>query len=148
MDYTFDGADYVPERDDQRLGNQCQRIFELMKDSIWRSLPEIEKATGDPQASISAQLRHFRKPRFGAHTVERRRSENSLYEYRLVAASEDLVIGKKDAPKDKWIYLDDQDNVGMTCDCIDPENDEVFTIGCAIEFARRLEEKIKELNGD
>lgn len=147
-DYTFDGADYVPERDDDRLGRQCQRIFELMKDGLWRSLPEIERVTGDPQPSISAQLRHFRKPRFGAHIVDRRRGDNSLYEYKLIPASEQLIVGKKEKPVDKWVLLDDQDIVGMTCDCIDPENDEVFTLDCAIEFARRIEEKIKELNGD
>lgn len=147
-DYIFDGADYVPERDDERLGKQCQRIFNLMKDGLWRSLPEIEQITGDPQPSISAQLRHFRKPRFGAHTVERRRCENSLYEYRLLPASDKLVVQKKEKPIDSWVRLDDQDIVGMTCDCIDPENDEVFTMECAIFFARSIEEKIKELNSD
>ena len=144
----FDGADYVPERDDGRLISQCQRIFDLMKDSAWRSLPEIEAKTGDAQASISAQLRHFRKPRFGAHTVERRRGNNSLYEYRLVAASETLTIGKEAAPRDQWVSLDDQDIIGMTCECIDPDNDDVFDMNCAIEFARRIEEKVKELNRD
>lgn len=147
-DYTFDGADYVPERDDGRLGRQCQRVFNLMKDGLWRSLPEIEQATGDPQPSISAQLRHFRKPRFGAHTVDRRRGDSSLYEYRLVPASEQLVIGKKEEQVDKWVRLDDVEIVGMTCDCIDPGNDEGFTMECAIIFARNIEEKIRELNCD
>jgi len=147
-DYTFDGDDYVPERDDERLGRQCYRIFNLMKDGLWRSLPEIEQITNDPQASISAQLRHFRKPRFGSHTVDRRRGDDSLYEYRLLPASDELVVGKKEEPVDKWVRLDEQDIIGMTCDCIDPENDEVFTMECAIDFARSIEEKIKELNCD
>jgi len=83
----FDGDDYVPKRDDARLSRQYYRIFALMRDGAWRSLPEIERVTGDPPASISAQLRHMRKPRFGAHTVGRRYIGNGLYEYRLVLNS-------------------------------------------------------------
>lgn len=83
----FDGDDYVPERDDPRLTSQIERIFGLMRDERWRTLPEIERATGDPPASISAQLRHLRKHRFGAHTVNKRHRglpAAGLYEYRLV----------------------------------------------------------------
>lgn len=80
----FDGADYKPERDDDRLGDQYSRIFDLMKDGQWRSLPRIEKVTGDPPASISAQLRHMRKARFGGHEVNRRYLGEGLYEYQLL----------------------------------------------------------------
>lgn len=79
----FDGADYVPARDDDRLSGQYGRIFALMRDGAWRSLPEIARLTGDPPASVSAQLRHMRKPRFGGHQVERRYVRDGLYEYRL-----------------------------------------------------------------
>lgn len=80
----FDGADYERERDDQRLTVQYRRIFALMRDGEWRTLAEIEAATGDPQASISAQLRHMRKPRFGSHIVEKHYISDGLYEYRLI----------------------------------------------------------------
>jgi len=83
----FDGDDYVPPRDDPRLRTQIQRIFSLMMDSKWRTLPEIEVATGDPAASISAQLRHLRKDRFGSHTLNKRhRGEKSrgYYEYQVI----------------------------------------------------------------
>src|SRR5215472_6154082 len=68
----FAGAVYEPEKDDVRLHGQIERVFTLMKDSRWRTLSEIEAITGDPPASISAQLRHLRKRRFGAHTVNKR----------------------------------------------------------------------------
>lgn len=55
-----------------------------MKDGYWRTLGWIADSTGDPEASISAQLRHLRKPRFGGHTVEREHLGNGLYQYRLV----------------------------------------------------------------
>ena len=58
-----------------------------MRDQSWRTLAEIEEETGDPQSSISAQLRHLRKRRFGEHDVDKRRrvSEKSCgtWEYRL-----------------------------------------------------------------
>ena len=57
-----------------------------MHDGRWRTLDEIASTTGDPPASISAQLRHLRKRRFGAHVVERQaRGDRShgLWEYRV-----------------------------------------------------------------
>ena len=83
----FDGPDYVPEFDQDRLKGQILRIYNCMKDEKWRTLPEIEEITGDPQASISAQLRHLRKPRFGNHTVNKRRRgevSSGLWEYQLL----------------------------------------------------------------
>ena len=80
----FDGSDYVPPRDNPRLSKQYLRVFEFMKSGQWWSLGEIADYTGDPQASVSAQLRHMRKPRFGAHTIEKRYKGEGLYEYRLL----------------------------------------------------------------
>lgn len=83
----FNGSDYDAEQDKERLTSQIKRIFELMRDGVWRTLSEIEEQTGAPAASASAQLRHLRKPRFGAFVVEKRsRGERShgLYEYRVI----------------------------------------------------------------
>jgi hypothetical protein len=82
----FDGECYQPERDDERLTGQILRVFNLMRDGNWRTLDEIASITGDPQASISAQLRHLRKKKFGNHTVDKRHrgeAKNGLYEYQL-----------------------------------------------------------------
>lgn len=83
----FNGSDYEPELDDKRLQGQIKRIYELMKDGKFRSLAEIEMVTGDPQASISAQLRHLRKTRFGGFVVNRQRRgerKDGLFEYQLL----------------------------------------------------------------
>ena len=40
--------------------------------ATWLTLDELAKLTLYPQASISAQLRHMRKPRNGAYTVVKR----------------------------------------------------------------------------
>jgi DNA-binding transcriptional regulator GbsR (MarR family) len=74
-----------PHKDFDRLVGQTKDIFELMKDQSWRTLAEIETILGYPQASISAQLRHLRKLRFGGHTVEkRRRNDGAVWEYQLI----------------------------------------------------------------
>lgn len=41
--------------------------------ATWLTLDELSKLTHYPPASISAQLRHLRKPRFGGFAVEKRR---------------------------------------------------------------------------
>jgi hypothetical protein len=82
----FNGPDYEPEHDHARLTGQIKRVFDLMSDGTWRTLAEIEACTGDPPASISAQLRHLRKKRFGSFIVLKRpRGErvHGLWEYQL-----------------------------------------------------------------
>jgi hypothetical protein len=83
----FDGSDYNKDLDIDRLTDQYHRIFNLMSDGKWRTLTEIKFETGDPESSISAQLRHMRKPRFGAHIVRKQRVKDretqGLFEYQL-----------------------------------------------------------------
>jgi len=83
LDLRFDGADYNRTRDDARLTGQILRVWECMCDGKWRTLRDIAQETGDPEASVSAQLRHLRKPRFGNYTVEREYVSNGLYKYKL-----------------------------------------------------------------
>ena|SRR5688572_27824956 len=83
----FDGATYDPKFDHARLKGQIERIFNLMRDGKWRTLREIAAATGDPEASISAQLRNLKKPEFGSHTLNRRTRgdrERGLYDYQII----------------------------------------------------------------
>lgn len=82
-DARFNGSDYKPQFDDKRLRGQIKRVY----DCEWRTLSEIEQATGDPAASISAQLRHLRKERYGSHTVNKRTRgdrASGLFEYQLL----------------------------------------------------------------
>ena len=80
----FDGPAYRPDRDDRRLGSQLDRVRDLMLDGVWRTLGEIADVTGDPAASVSAQLRHLRKEKFGSYRVERQHVEGGLFEYRVL----------------------------------------------------------------
>lgn len=83
----FSGAGYEKELDYERLKGQVKVIYDLMKDGVWRTLQEIELATGFPQASISAQLRNLRKKSFGCQKVDKRRrgeEKNGLWEMQLI----------------------------------------------------------------
>lgn len=94
----FDGAD-VQVSDDPRLQTQLDVIRDLLLLGIypkswkysrelhnggWWSLYSISVVTRFGGASISAQLRNLRKPRFGGYTVERRRVSAGYYEYRVL----------------------------------------------------------------
>lgn len=83
-----DGKTYDHARDGARLAKQHNRVLSAMKDGEEHTLAQIAKATGDPEASVSARLRDLRKPRFGSHDIQRRYVERGLFVYRLVAQKE------------------------------------------------------------
>ena len=82
--HRYNGPEYQPDRDNPRLDSQLDRVRGLMLDGQWRTLDEIATATDDPVASISAQLRHLRKERFGSYIVEREHRGGGLYAYRVL----------------------------------------------------------------
>jgi hypothetical protein len=76
----------------------------------WLTLVELSRVTHYGEASISAQLRHLRKPQYGTFVVEKRQREAAkvlcgvehgpVWEYRLSHAVRGGAISAK-APKDK-----------------------------------------------
>jgi hypothetical protein len=83
---AFDGDTYDSSRDYERLKGQLGKVFDLMKDGNWRTIPQIvERTHGAPQA-ISARLRDFRKAKYGGHTVENKWVGKGLYAYRLLVS--------------------------------------------------------------
>ena len=88
----FGGVTFEPELDEGRLRAQLLRVYNVMKDSRWRTLFEISAVTRDPEQSVSARLRDFRKERFGGHSVNRRRrgeGRRGLFEYQLILHGDD-----------------------------------------------------------
>jgi hypothetical protein len=90
----FDGATYVPERDNERMTGQILRIWDVMVNGEWYTLSEISTITGDPEASVSTRLRDFRKSKFGSHTVEKEHLGNGLYKYKLIVNEDKDGIDK------------------------------------------------------
>jgi Fic family protein len=82
---TF-GPAYSEAIDGPRLETQRDRLRAFMLGQrVWLTLHEIAAATGYPEASVSAQLRHLRKARFGGFEVNkrRRRADGGTWEYSL-----------------------------------------------------------------
>jgi DNA-binding IclR family transcriptional regulator len=55
------GSTYVPKYDQVRLGRQLRKVWHVMLDGEWRTLRQISRLTGAPEASASARLRDLRK---------------------------------------------------------------------------------------
>jgi hypothetical protein len=74
----------------KRLGVQREDVLRVMLDiGGYLTFEEIQRAIEwrtdrhHSEASISARLRDFRKARYGAYIVDRRKRSGSLYEYRV-----------------------------------------------------------------
>jgi hypothetical protein len=98
---------------------QLRRQREVIRDvmlsagqcATWLTLDELAKLTHYPPASISAQLRHMRKPRFGAYSVVKRcravdkamRAEGfgTVWEYSVLQERHATVRRIKSAPRMK-----------------------------------------------
>ncbi|MDP9340038.1 MAG: hypothetical protein M3P45_14345 [Acidobacteriota bacterium] len=71
----------------------CDVMLSAGSCETWLTLVELSRLTQYGEASISAQLRHLRKPQYGAFVVEKRRREvaelmcavehGPVWEYRL-----------------------------------------------------------------
>ena len=94
----FDGAVYDPMKDKKRLTKQIYLIRDIMIDGVFRTLNELHRITGAPEASISAQLRNLKKVRWGNYRLnKKRRLEQGLWEYQLLAPLDDpqMVLYKE-----------------------------------------------------
>jgi hypothetical protein len=70
------------EFDTARLGRQMRAVYEYMSDGNWHTLPEISRATGHREASVSARFRDL-KNQFGFIT-EHKNCGGGLWMYRLI----------------------------------------------------------------
>jgi len=67
---------------------QIAAVKKILDTGFWYTLPGLRAGCsvyGVPasEAGISARIRDLRKPKYGGHTIERRKN-GSLWEYRLV----------------------------------------------------------------
>jgi hypothetical protein len=92
MRRTFGGDTFDPTLDEDRLRRQLYEVWRVMSDGEWRTLAKIAAEIDAPEASVSARLRDFRKPKFGGHTVLRERIPmgNGLHRYRVIPRKSQL----------------------------------------------------------
>ena len=96
----------IPKRSARRRQRDvlCGVMLSARRCATWLTLDELAKLTHYPPASISAQLRHLRKPQFGAFLVQKRpravrtilRGEDfgTIWEYRLKRAIRRKWVGR------------------------------------------------------
>ncbi len=88
-EFHFPGPEEKPSNS-ERLSKQHEAIRTVMLDGSWRTLENISEEVERrfkvkaPPASVSAQLRHLRKPAFGSYTVQKTHINNGLYLYRVM----------------------------------------------------------------
>ena len=84
---TF-GPAYDERLDGRRLHRQMDRIRDFMlglgKRGLWLTLREISLDLSYPEASVSAQLRHLKKARFGGYQMNKRRRSKGTWEYQVL----------------------------------------------------------------
>src|SRR2546427_600187 len=97
----------IPKRSARRRQRDvlCDVMLSARQCETWLTLDELAKLTHYPPASISAQLRHLRKPQFGAFLVKKRprmartvlRGEDfgTIWEYRLKRAIRTKSVGRR-----------------------------------------------------
>jgi hypothetical protein len=80
---------------ERTAGHIPEGIFEphdlCASDGGWMTLRELAELTNYGEASISAQLRHLRKTRFGGYVVAKRRRgppADGVWEYRITGRTE------------------------------------------------------------
>jgi hypothetical protein len=71
--------------DRETMRTQLETVRDIMLSAAdcdaWLTLTEISRMTRYGEASISAQLRHLRKPEFGGFCVEKRRRDGECTEF-------------------------------------------------------------------
>ena len=92
LDDLFTFGPTCTEQDVPRLMSQREKIKTYLSTHQWYTLAEIEAYTGYPQASISAQMRHLRKPKFGRYQIAKRRRTPGTWEYRLLPREEEVQL--------------------------------------------------------
>jgi hypothetical protein len=104
QDLTNEGVGRTPDEavnDGVHQPGRTQRETLLMvlrlaaEYETWVTLAELAGKTKFPPASISAQLRHLRKAKYGAWGIEKRRrewvTEELVWEYRLAEGTKEVT---------------------------------------------------------
>ena len=86
--------------------SRFQSVWRVMADGNWHTLKEISEKSGYSEASVSAQLRDYRKTRYGGHTVDMRYAKVQTHEREIFAKEYKLVPNRVayDADKEMYVY--------------------------------------------
>lgn len=92
----FGGSTLTPD-DEPRLDTQLYYVYHIMKDGVWRTIPQLvalmlSRYGVTMQTSVSARIRDFRKAKFGGHTVNAYNMGGGLWNYQLIVRSKQVTF--------------------------------------------------------
>jgi hypothetical protein len=65
---------------------QIKRVFNALTSRNWLTLRDLHIMTGDPEGSISSQMRNLRMKKHGSHVISKRVKgvkNDNLWEYKI-----------------------------------------------------------------
>jgi hypothetical protein len=84
----FDSGISLSKDDHVALGKGLLRVLAVLRDGYVHTVQEIAKATGDPEASVSANCRNLRKSKHGGHDVRLVHLTGRTFGYQLQPADQ------------------------------------------------------------
>ena len=81
-------------------------VWRVVEDGQWHTLREISEKSGFSEASVSAQLRDYRKTKYGGHTVDMRSAKIQTHEREVFTKEYKLVPNRVayDEDKEQFVY--------------------------------------------
>lgn len=88
------------------MNSRYQSVWRVMQDGNWHTLKEISDESGYSEASVSAQLRDYRKRQHGGYRVEKRHSDVPTHDKETFAHEYRLIPNRVayDADKEMYVY--------------------------------------------
>ena len=88
LEDIWQGSDLKPERDHDRIGAGYMRVFELMKDTNWRSPQEIADMS---KTRLDSGLRYLRYMKKRGHGYSKKLIRNGLYLYQIIPSFQESL---------------------------------------------------------
>lgn len=79
----FHGCTFNEALDGDRLRGIRKRVFDVMKDGLWRTKEEIAAITGDKEESIGRRLRELKAMGYGYEIHRRGDPKLGIWEYKI-----------------------------------------------------------------
>ncbi len=81
---VWDRCNPLDDERAQKLTGDLKRVFDILSKGGAHLVSDIARDLNLPACSVSAQIRHLRKPKFGGFTVKRISLTKGLSAYQMV----------------------------------------------------------------
>lgn len=92
MTTPFTQPSTLDQADLPRIEFLVERVRKQLLRGEWITLAYLSAVCKGSEASVSARIRDLRTKRHGSHTVERRRLDSGIFEYRIPKAGQQRLF--------------------------------------------------------